>query len=87
MFDMPAEASTSRVFGIAGDAGVETDLTGRAVTRRSIAPRQQVINVTVEAMDVADFERRTGYIGRVVAKSLLTGGSQLADNVAWAAGW
>ena len=81
LFTAPEAISRSAAFGIGGEADIESDLTGRV---RAIAPAPAV-KVEIQAIDLEDFERKKGYFSKLVAKAILAGHGQLADNVAWAA--
>ncbi len=83
MTDIPGSISRVGAFGSSGDYDVESDLTGRMRASR----RQPVqVVVKIEALDVEDFERRTGYLGRVIGKAIMGGGGQIGDDIGWAAG-
>jgi hypothetical protein len=82
LFSAPESISRTGAFATAGEADVESDLTGRV---RAIPRPGAEVKVTIEALDVEDFERRRGWIGKIVSKAILRGGDQLADNIGYAA--
>jgi hypothetical protein len=84
MIDMPAPFARTSGFGSASGLDLETSITGR-VLRYSNSP-PVVVNVRVEALDVEDFERRTGYVSQAVSRAIARNRGQLGDDLAWAAG-
>lgn len=82
LFSAPETISRTGAFATAGEADVESDLTGRV---RAIPRPGAEVKVTIEALDVEDFERRRGWIGKLMSKAILRGGDQLADNIGYAA--
>jgi len=80
-FDMPTSRSLTTAGGMSGDLDIETDLMGKSVARRR---GTQTININVEAMDVHDFEKRTGLISKAISKAMLAGSTQLSDDIAYA---
>jgi hypothetical protein len=72
-------------FGIAGGAGysVETDLTG-SVRGIGVTPTV-IVNVNNQMIDARHAREAGEVIGQEISRQLLSGGSLLADNVAWSA--
>jgi len=82
-FDMPTSRSLTTAGGMSGDLEIETDLMGRSVARRKTAAPAVVVQI--QALDVHDFEKRTGFISKAISKAMLAGSTQLSDDVAYAA--
>jgi hypothetical protein len=80
-----AAPETVTRFGIAGGAGysVETDLTG-SIRGIGVTPTV-VTTVNVQMIDAKHAQEAGDIIADTVSKRILTGGSYLADNIAWAA--
>jgi hypothetical protein len=84
MTDLPSHISRVSGFGDTASLDLETSVSGRILRYSRAAP--VVVNINVEALDVQDFERRTGYLSQAVAQGIMRGGTQIGDSVAWAAG-
>lgn len=82
-FDLGVASNRSGVFGMEGEADAETDITGRV---RGFGRTPIIVNLNVDAMDEESIIRRSEFIGKAVSRSIMTGGGQLSDDVAWAAG-
>lgn len=81
MVTSPSAISRTGAFGMSGDVQVETDITGRAIARRDVRPAI-VVNFNGDVYGLDDFQTK---VNQAVSRGILLGGSQIGDNIAYAA--